>query len=121
MARHTIAAASDTPDSGDSEGAFTFLRRKAKKLGKGLLEQCVTAYMVMTDRDTPAKAKAVLAGALAYVVLPADAIPDVLPVIGWTDDAMAITTALAAVAVSIKPEHRVRARDILRSWGVGFA
>ena len=50
-------------------------------------EELLAAYYCAFDRDTPLQVKATLVGALAYFVLPVDAIPDVLPVIGFTDDA----------------------------------
>jgi uncharacterized membrane protein YkvA (DUF1232 family) len=54
--------------------------------------------------------KATLIGAIAYFVLPFDAIPDVLPVLGFTDDAAVLATALKLVASSIQPVHREAAR-----------
>ena len=42
-----------------------------------------------------------------------DAIPDIMPLIGFTDDAAVIAAAIAAVAGSIKPEHRERAKTTL--------
>ena len=57
--------------------------------------------------------KATLLGALAYFVLPLDAIPDVLPVIGFTDDAAVLATAIKLVASHIRPAHREAARNAL--------
>jgi len=54
--------------------------------------------------------KATLIGAIAYFILPIDAIPDVLPVIGFTDDAAVLATAIKLVASSITPAHREAAR-----------
>jgi uncharacterized membrane protein YkvA (DUF1232 family) len=51
-----------------------------------------------------------LLAALGYFVLPLDALPDILPLLGFTDDAAVIAAALAAVASAIKPEHREEAR-----------
>ena len=60
--------------------------------------------------------KATLVGALAYFVLPADVIPDVLPVLGFTDDAAVLTTAINLVTSHIRPEHRAAARDKLAEF-----
>ena len=51
--------------------------------------------------------------AVAYFVLPLDAIPDIVPLLGFTDDAAVVTAALAAVASHMRPEHRNRARETL--------
>src|SRR5579872_3724555 len=50
-------------------------------------EDLLAAHYCAFDRQTPLHVKAALVGAIAYFVLPADLIPDVLPVIGYTDDA----------------------------------
>jgi uncharacterized membrane protein YkvA (DUF1232 family) len=54
-----------------------------------------------------------LLGALAYFVLPFDFVPDMLPVIGFTDDAAVLATAIRVVAAHIMPEHRDAARRAL--------
>ena len=57
--------------------------------------------------------KAALIGALAYFVLPADVIPDILPVIGYTDDAAMLAAAIRLVAQHITPDHREAARQAI--------
>jgi uncharacterized membrane protein YkvA (DUF1232 family) len=52
-------------------------------------------------------------GALAYFVLPFDFIPDVMPLIGFTDDAAILATAIKLVATHITPNHREAARCVL--------
>jgi len=77
-------------------------------------EDVVAAYYCATDPRTPASAKAILLAALGYFVLPVDLIPDVLPVIGFTDDAAVIAAAIATVRRFIMPDHYDRAREALR-------
>ena len=76
-------------------------------------EDLLAAYYCAFDHATPLPVKASLIGALAYFVLPTDVIPDVLPVLGFTDDAAVLATAINLVAGHIRPEHRVAARDRL--------
>ena len=76
-------------------------------------EDLLAAYYCAFDRATPLPVKATLVGALAYFVLPTDAIPDILPVIGFTDDGALLGTAIALVANHIRPVHREAARDRL--------
>jgi uncharacterized membrane protein YkvA (DUF1232 family) len=76
-------------------------------------EELLAAYYCAFDRTTPLQVKATLVGAIAYFVLPFDAIPDVLPVLGFTDDAAVLATALKLVASSIQPSHRDAARAAL--------
>jgi len=76
-------------------------------------EDLLAAYYCAFDRDTPLQVKATLVGAIAYFVLPIDAIPDVLPVLGFTDDAAVLATAIKLVANHISPLHREAARNAL--------
>jgi uncharacterized membrane protein YkvA (DUF1232 family) len=76
-------------------------------------EDLIAAHYCAFDRQTPVHVKAALLGALAYFVLPADVIPDVLPVIGYTDDAAMLATAIRLVSQHITPDHRAAARQVL--------
>ncbi len=89
---------------------------KAKRVGASLpfAEDLLAAYYCAFDRNTPLHVKASLVGAIAYFVLPFDAIPDMLPLLGYTDDAAVLATALKLVAGHIRPEHRDAARDTLQ-------
>jgi uncharacterized membrane protein YkvA (DUF1232 family) len=77
-------------------------------------EDLLAAYYCTFDRQTPLPVKAVLLGAIAYFILPFDFIPDMLPVLGFTDDAAVLATAIRMVATHIKPEHRDAARAALK-------
>ena len=76
-------------------------------------EDLIAAHYCAFDRQTPVHVKAALVGAMAYFGLPADVIPDVLPVIGYTDDAALLAAAIRLVAQHITPDHREAARQSL--------
>jgi uncharacterized membrane protein YkvA (DUF1232 family) len=76
-------------------------------------EEALTIYYCAFDRRTPTYVRVALIAALAYFIDPFDLIPDVLPVIGLTDDAAVIAAATKLVWDQIKPEHRDAARDAL--------
>ena len=88
---------------------------KAKRVAARLpfAEDLLSAYYCAFDRNTPIQVKAALLGALAYFVLPFDLVPDILPVLGYADDAAVLATALRLVASHIRPEHREAARQAL--------
>mgnify|MGYP002714567702 FL=1 len=69
-------------------------------------EDLLAAYYCAFDRQTPRHVQAALLGAIAYFILPFDFIPDMLPVLGFTDDAAVLATAIRMVASHITPEHR---------------
>lgn len=76
-------------------------------------EDLLTAYYCALDRRTPTHVRAALFGALAYFVLPFDAIPDMLPILGMSDDAAVLAGAVKLVWSHIQPEHRAAASDAL--------
>ncbi|MEI7804445.1 MAG: YkvA family protein [Hyphomicrobiales bacterium] len=77
-------------------------------------EDLLAAYYCAFDRETPFQVKAALIGALAYFVMPFDAVPDFLPVLGFTDDAAVLATAIKLVSDHILPAHRDAAREWLQ-------
>lgn len=72
-------------------------------------EDLVTAYYCARDRETPTRVRAVLLAALAYFVVPTDIVPDFIAVLGFTDDATVLATAVGIVSAHIKPQHRAAA------------
>lgn len=87
------------------------LKRVAKRIP--FAEDLLAAWFCTRDPQTPRRVRLTLLAALGYFVLPIDAIPDIMPLIGFTDDAAVIAAAIAAVAGSITPEHREQARRAL--------
>ena len=77
-------------------------------------EDLLAAYYCAFDKQTPRHVQAALLGAIAYFMLPFDFIPDMLPVLGFTDDAAVLATAIRMVASHITPEHRAAARAALK-------
>ena len=71
------------------------------------------AFYCARDPATPLKVRMILFGALGYFIMPLDAISDLLPLIGFTDDIAVLTLAVATVASAIKPEHRQLAEEAL--------
>ena len=87
------------------------LKRVAKRIP--FAEDLLAAWFCTRDPQTPRRVRLTLLAALGYFVLPIDALPDIMPLIGFTDDAAVIAAAIAAVAGSITPEHREQARRAL--------
>ena len=88
------------------------LKRVVAKLP--FAEDLLAAYYCAFDKQTPRRVQAALLGAIAYFVLPFDFVPDMLPVLGFTDDAAILATAIRMVAGHITPEHRDAARSALK-------
>lgn len=95
--------------------------RKARRVAAHIpfAEDLLAAYYCAFDRATPLQVKATLIGALAYFVLPLDSLPDFMPVLGFTDDAVVLATALKLVASHMQPQHRDAARETLARFSGG--
>lgn len=94
------------------------LNKAARSAGRKTLITALTLFYCLQDRDTPAWAKGVIVGALGYLVLPADLIPDIIPGIGYGDDWGALVAALGTVAAYIKDEHKSKAlAQVARLFG----
>ncbi len=100
----------------DREGVRKRFWGKFKRVAARLpfAEELLSAYYCAFDRQTPRHVQAALLGAIAYFILPFDFIPDMLPVLGFTDDAAVLATAIRLVAAHITPEHRDAARARLK-------
>ena len=77
-------------------------------------EDLLAAYYCAFDRETPRHVQVALLGALAYFILPFDFMPDMLPILGFTDDAAVLATVIRMVASNITSEHREAARAALK-------
>src|SRR5215475_10626827 len=90
--------------------------RKLKRIAAQLpfAEDLLAAYYCAFDKQTPRHVQASLLGAIAYFILPFDFVPDVLPVLGFTDDAAVLATAIKLVASNITSEHREAARAAMK-------
>jgi uncharacterized membrane protein YkvA (DUF1232 family) len=88
------------------------LRRVARHIP--FAEDLLAAYFCAVDPATPRRVKLILLGAVAYFVFPTDALPDLLPLLGFADDAAMLAAAIAQVAGAIDEDHRAQARAALR-------
>jgi len=81
----------------------------AVKASRQTLLSALVLFYCLKDRDTPAWARGVIIGALGYLILPTDLVPDMIPGAGFGDDWGAIVVALGTVAAYIKDEHKAKA------------
>ena len=89
-----------------------------KLIGINALYKAVQLWFVLQKPDVPASTKAVIMGALGYLIAPLDFLPDLMPVLGYTDDFVAITFALIKVQGYIDEEVERKAKKLLaKSFG----
>lgn len=92
------------------------LKHNASKVSNAAIEKALTLYFAMKDKDTPLWAKTVIAGALGYFIFPLDAVPDILPALGYTDDTATLIAAIVTLGMNIKDKHVEQAKEKINSW-----
>ncbi|MDP2122040.1 MAG: YkvA family protein [Hoeflea sp.] len=111
---------SKTRGADESSVRAGFWRTFRKAAGQiPFAEDLVAAYYCALDPQTPGKSRAVLLGALAYFIMPVDAIPDVLAFVGFSDDIAVLTLAFATVRSNLTEAHRIAARRSLADFAAG--
>ena len=97
------------------QGFWPKVRKTAARIP--FARELLSVYYCARDPQTPVAAKGVMLGALAYFVLPTDAIPDILAGVGFTDDAAVIAAVLGMLGANVKSKHRDAARQALDKLG----
>jgi uncharacterized membrane protein YkvA (DUF1232 family) len=92
------------------------ITKYAKNAGLKVVYSALLLYYAYRRKDTPAWAKRIITGTLAYFIAPLDAIPDLTPFLGFTDDLGILGIGLVMVAAYINEEVRANARANLVSW-----
>jgi uncharacterized membrane protein YkvA (DUF1232 family) len=93
------------------EGFLPKIRKVAAKIP--FAADALSVWWAARDPETPMAAKGMMLAGLAYFVLPTDALPDVLPAIGFTDDAAVIAALVAILGKTLKPRHKEAAQAFL--------
>lgn len=92
------------------------LVKYAKAAGKQVIEKALWLYYAAQNPATPKWARTVIYGALGYFIFPLDAIPDVIPGVGYIDDLGVLAAALATVAFYITDDIKARAAQKMQRW-----
>ena len=86
------------------------------RAGVQIVYSALLLFLAYKRKETPKWAKRIVLGALAYLLAPVDAIPDLSPFIGFTDDLGVLLFGLVSIAGYINDDIRQRAREILSQW-----
>ena len=89
-----------------------------KKAGAVVIDPALKLYYVLQDDNTPMKYKTIIMGALGYLILPMDLIPDFTPIFGFTDDAAALYAVIKTVGECITPEVLKKVKDKKKDLGL---
>lgn len=92
------------------------ISRIAKRAGAKLVYAALLLYYTLQSDRISTKDKAIIVGALGYMISPIDVIPDAIPIAGLTDDLAVLIYVLKKVWVDVDPEVKERAKEKLNSW-----
>ncbi len=92
------------------------LRAQGLAAGRELVEKALWLYYAAERPETPPWARATVYGALAYLILPADAVPDLLPLTGYSDDLAVLALAVTTIGAHVDAAVRSRAAQTLARW-----
>ena len=90
-------------------------KRAGSKLSKLVYAALILYYTLQSDKVSKAD-KAIIIGALGYMISPLDVIPDAIPIAGLTDDLAVLLYVLKKVWTGIDPEIIAKARERLSKW-----
>lgn len=96
-----------------NQGFLDKIAKYGKVIGLKILYQAAQMYYVMQKPEVPATDKMIIVGALGYFISTIDFIPDVIPVLGYTDDAAAIAYAFIRVQGYIDEDVKSNAKALL--------
>lgn len=91
-------------------GFLKKIKKYGKVIGLGAIYKALQLWYVMQRPDVPATTKAIIMGALGYLISPLDFIPDLTPILGYSDDIVAITYALLQVQGYIDDDLKAMAK-----------
>ncbi len=97
-------------------GLMEKLSTFGRKAGIKLVYAALLLYYVLLSNNVPIKEKGLIIGALGYLILPIDLIPDMIPVAGFTDDLSALVYAINSVRNYIDEDIEQQAKEKLNDW-----
>ena len=92
------------------------IARIAKRAGAKLVYAALILYYTLQSDKVSKKDKAIIIGALGYMISPLDAIPDAIPIAGLTDDLAVLLYVLKKVWSDVDPEIQAKAKKRLSKW-----
>ena len=94
----------------------SLLKKILLRAGRALAQPALEGYELLMDSSTPPKVRISIIGALTYLIIPVDLIPDFIPASGFSDDLVALTAVISLWQHHITPEMKFRAKCKLDKW-----
>ena len=92
------------------------ISRIAKRAGAKLVYAALILYYTLQSDKIPVKDKAIIIGALGYLISPLDVVPDAIPIVGLGADLGVLVYVLQKVWGNVSEDVKVKARERLSKW-----
>ena len=92
------------------------LTKYAKQAGLKVVYVALLLFYAYRRKETPSWAKSIVIGVLGYLITPIDLIPDLSPIVGYTDDLSILSFGLVTIASYINKDVKEKARTTLGNW-----
>ena len=92
------------------------LKKILLKAGRAIAQPALEGFELIMDNSTPPQVRISIIGALTYLIVPVDLIPDFIPATGFSDDLVALTAVISLWHHHITPEIKCRAKRKLDQW-----
>ena len=96
------------------------VKKFSKVAGSKVIYAVLLLYYAMNDKNVSLKTKLFIAASLGYFIMPADAIFDLTPIIGFSDDLGVLIFALKQISLAITPEVKEKALIKITEWFNGI-
>jgi len=97
-------------------GMWDKIKKYASKAGQQTIYTVLLLFYAYKRSDTPTWAKNIIIGTIGYFISPIDALPDLTPIIGYTDDIGVLSFGLVTIACYVNGEVKTQARGQLKKW-----
>ena len=103
-------------DKFSSKGFVEKISRIAKRAGSKLVYVALVLYYTLQSKEVSFKDKAIIVGALGYLISPLDVIPDAIPIVGLSEDLTVLMYVVNKIWVDVPEEVKLKARNKLSEW-----
>lgn len=103
-------------DKFSSKGFVEKISRIAKRAGSKLVYVALVLFYTLQSKEVSLKDKAIIVGALGYLISPLDVIPDAIPIVGLSEDLTVLMYVINKIWVDVPDDVKTKARTKLSEW-----
>lgn len=103
-------------DKFSPKGFVDKISRVAKRAGAKLVYSALVLFYMLQSKNVTVKEKAIIIGALGYLISPLDVLPDAIPIVGLSDDLSVLVYVISKVWGDVPEDVKVKAQEKLADW-----